>query len=150
MKHISGILKNMTVWWFRSGWVALGLLTLIVAQWVDTTVFPVIDGFRVTHISAVPRGVEISGELHKPAHREACEFVEVIAQVDDSRTAPIVFLDRPADVPVYTRTAGWTAFGPWLILAPGAKTARLISRHRCHILWPHKTALAEITVKELP
>ena len=34
--------------------------------------------------------------------------------------------------------------------APGAKTARLISRHRCHILWPHKTALAEITVKELP
>lgn len=142
--------KTALSWWFKSGWVAIGLATLVGAQYVDTKIFPVISGFRATVVLAVPRGVEISGELFKPLHREGCEFIDVVADVDGVHSVPIVFLDRAPGAPTYTRTAGWSHFGPWLIAAPGAKNIRLISRHRCHVLWSHKTALAEIIVRELP
>lgn len=135
------------VWWAKSGWVFVGLVSLLGVRWVDINAFPVIDKFTVKDVLVVPLGVQLSGDLHKPAWRESCRFDEVVAHVNENTVAPIVFLDRQATQKSYTRSAGVSAWGPWRVEAQNIETLRLVSRHRCHGLWDHTTTLAEITVK---
>lgn len=138
---------ELAAWWIKSGWVFIGLLSLIAARWVDVNMFPVVDRFTVKEVLVVPMGVDLSGELHKPEWRESCRFSEVVAHVNGDSVAPIQFLDRAAGSPSYTRSAGVSAWGPWRVVAPDIRTLRLVSRHRCHGLWDHTTTLAEIEVK---
>lgn len=134
-------------WWAKSGWVFIGLLSLLLARWVDINAFPVIDRFVVKDVLVVPLGVELSGELSKPSWRESCRFDEVVAHVNGNTVAPIMFLDRAPGQKSYTRSAGVSAWGPWRVESPNIEHLRLVSRHRCHGLWDHTTTLAEITVK---
>ena len=142
MKFVSA-----AAWWMKSGWVFVGLLSLMLARWVDINAFPVIDRFTVKDVLVVPLGVELSGELHKPTWRESCRFDEVVAHVNEKSVAPIMFLDRVPGQASYTRSAGDSAWGPWRVEAENIEHLRLVSRHRCHGLWDHTTTLAEITVK---
>lgn len=136
-----------TAWWVKSGWVFMGLLSLMAGRWVDTALFPVIEEFTVKEVLVVPLGVELSGSMVKPGYRESCHFDEVVAHVNGELVAPVQFLDRKPDQSSYTRSAGFSRWGPWRIEAPEIKTIRLVSRHRCHGLWDHTTSLAEISVK---
>lgn len=138
---------GVAAWWAKSGWVFIGLATLLAARWVDVNAFPVVDRFTVREVLVVPLGVELSGELHKPEWRESCRFNEVVAHVNDDSVAPVQFLDRKPGTAPYTRAAGMSAWGPWRVEANNIKTLRLVSRHRCHGLWDHTTTLAEIEVK---
>lgn len=140
--------KSAVVWWLRSGWVAISLALLLAAKFVDTQMFPVVTAFTVTKVIPVPSGIELMGELYKPQSREDCDFVEVVANINETDSAAVRFLDRPSGSKQYTRASGWSQFGPWLIEHPSIKTVRLVSRHRCHALWPHTRALAEITVEQ--
>jgi hypothetical protein len=134
-------------WWMKSGWVFVALSLLILARWVDTSAFPVIDKFTITSVLVVPTGVEMSGNLHKPTWRESCRFDEVVAHVNDSSVAPVQFLDRKPGQSSYTRPAGDSSWGPWRVEAEKIEKLRLVSRHHCHGLWDHTTTLAEIVVK---
>lgn len=138
---------NAAAWWAKSGWVFIGLVTLLGARWVDINAFPVIDKFGVKEVLVVPLGVELSGDMHKPAWRESCRFDEVVAHVNGDSVAPIKFLDRTPEQKSYTRSSGVSAWGPWRVEASNIEHLRLVSRHRCHGLWDHTTTLAEITVK---
>ena len=138
---------HAAAWWAKSGWVFVGLVSLLGARWIDINVFPVIDKFTVKDVLVVPLGVQLSGDLYKPSWRESCRFDEVVAHINERTVAPIIFLDRVPGQKSYTRSAGVSAWGPWRVEAPAIETLRLVSRHRCHGLWDHTTTLAEIIVK---
>lgn len=94
-------------------------------RYVESTVYPVISDFEITHIRPDGNSVVIYGRFDK---KRDCSFVDVVGY-SGQQFVTVVFEEYP-DAPSVSRVPRLQTFGPWR-LVPKTPTLELYSHHIC-------------------
>lgn len=140
------VVARVLAWWVKSGWVFIGLLTLLGAKYIDNQFFPVVTVFIVEAARVEPDAVYISGRLYKPEYRAGCEFDQMASVTDKGEYAELF---RGGPRKDGTRPWGWSSFKNIKIPGEDISAYTLTARHKCYgdALWTHSKVLGVFSVQ---
>ena len=142
------LMTTPTLWALRVVSFFLGVGVFIGVSYMETQVYPVVDGFRITQVSRSQRTIALTGYLHK---QRKCTFIGLTAH-------GIYKGERVGDLNVSyarkdfngVRGPGTYDWGPVLISLPehveDIDALDINALHNCHPVWATRSHVAAIPI----